>query len=94
MSDSKAASKIAMEALHSLLAMTMAEQLKNFRAKKEEPPASLLNVIRQFLKDNSIEADREKTVDNPDPLGILKKEFEFEDDESDDPQLTGSMFGG
>jgi len=40
-----------LEQLHSLMAKTLATMIK------EDPTASTLNVARQFLKDNNIEAE-------------------------------------
>ncbi len=59
------ASKAAMEALHGALAKTFKEILENGEvavdketgaAVKVTPGASTLNAVRQFLKDNGIEA--------------------------------------
>lgn len=60
------ASKAALEALHKALAETFKDILENGEtaidketgeAVKITPNASTLNAIRQFLKDNSIDAD-------------------------------------
>jgi hypothetical protein len=60
---SKAADKSRLEALHDLLATEMNNILKNGKivvvdgeATKVSPDAATLNAVRQFLKDNSIEA--------------------------------------
>jgi len=46
----KTASAQEMEELHSLLAATLAQLIR------EDPTASTLNVARQFLKDNGVES--------------------------------------
>ena len=61
-----------MQALHKLLAQTLAAQIKNGGVDENGnaiPPApALLSVARQFLKDNHIEATR----DNPDVQALKK----------------------
>jgi hypothetical protein len=65
---SRSASKVMMEALHKALAETFNDLLTNGRtvidketgeALKVPPDASTLNAVRQFLKDNGIEANAE-----------------------------------
>lgn len=73
-----AASKESLEALHSAIADKLTESIKEMPA-GEKGLAALLNVARQFVKDNGIEA-----VPTPgSPLGKLNdklKEFPFQPD--------------
>ncbi len=63
---SKAASKSALEELHDTLATVLTKALDG------EPNAALLNVARQFLKDNGIEA----VVVPGTPIAGLQKKVE------------------
>lgn len=83
-----AASSEFMDSLHNELAKVLLEQINKFRKSDEGVPASLLNVVRQFLKDNHVE----KMPGNPetDPLLLLGKEVDLEDEEED----FGSTYGG
>jgi len=69
-----AASKESLEDLHTKLATVLAEGITQ-RDEDGKLNASLINVARQFLKDNGIEA---KAVPGT-PLGVLKEAFPFAD---------------
>ncbi len=84
------ASKTEMEALHAVVAKTLREAIEKGGVDGEGNPvpvsASILNVARQFLKDNGIEA-----VPTPlSPTGRLAAAFPFkpESDELDTPDTT------
>lgn len=88
------ASKTVMEALHGALAGAFKDILENGKtaidketgeAVKVTPDASTLNAIRQFLKDNNIEAN----VENNDALASLARRslpFPTQTDEHGLPQ--------
>ncbi|KWS03760.1 hypothetical protein AZ78_1309 [Lysobacter capsici AZ78] len=77
---SKAASKGALEALHNKLATTLAEALDGLDA-SEKGTAAILNVARQFLKDNNVEAAPREGQ----PLGALaEKVAQFPFDPAED----------
>jgi hypothetical protein len=90
---SKASSK-AMEALHGALASTFKDILENGEvaidketgeAVKVTPQASTLNAIRQFLKDNKIEAADGANKDM-NALARMHLPFQSENDEFGLPQ--------
>jgi hypothetical protein len=56
--DKKTAKQEEMEALHTALARVLRERLGD-----DEVKAADLNVVRQFLKDNHVEADGRKNTD-------------------------------
>lgn len=70
---SKSAKKEALEMLHAALATSLAEKIR-----KGEVTAADLNVARQFLKDNHIEASPEPGS----PLDDLRKDLPFADPDS------------
>ena len=47
----------ALESLHELMATVMKEQLDASRTSEDGPAPAMLSVIRQFLKDNHVEAN-------------------------------------
>lgn len=75
----KRASSEAMGALHELLALTLAEAIKNpgvdESGNKLPPPAPILSVARQFLKDNHIEVADPADVTSP--IGSLASALPF-----------------
>lgn len=72
---SKRASDKALADLHIKLAEVLKDALA-FKDEEGKPNPALLNVARQFLKDNKIEAEAPKGS----PLGDLADLPEFEDD--------------
>ena len=75
MSKNKTASNEALGELHNTLANTLTEAL-SARDENGKPIAALLNVARQFLKDNGIES----TAPPGSPLGDLADMPVFEDE--------------
>jgi len=69
----KSASKSALQALHEMLAEVFLEDLRESRASGIPLPASNLNAIRQFLKDNDITASVEA-----EDMATLRDEFKDE----------------
>jgi hypothetical protein len=69
MSSADRASRETMEALHGLLASTLSSEIDAARGAEDKKGfASLLNVARQFLKDNGVEVGKE---DRAERLGAL-----------------------
>lgn len=67
-----------MNELHGQLAKTLKEQIQELSAAEDKKGlAAILNVSRQFLKDNGIES--KITSDNP--LGNLVKNLPFPDEQ-------------
>lgn len=89
-----AASKDLMSRLHEALATEMSKMLdEGVTAKDEEgnivklsPSPSTMNVIRQFLKDNNIEADLAKS--KPLQSVVAKLPFEGEDNVHQFPSVS------
>ena len=69
----RSAKKEALEDLHAALAKSLADKIK-----KGEVTAADLNVARQFLKDNHIEASAEPGS----PLDDLRRDLPFADADS------------
>jgi len=71
-----AATEAALSALHGELAAAFKDMLeaRDESGKRLVPPAQVLNVIRQFLKDNGIEADRGRSK----VLDDLSKDLPFD----------------
>ena len=65
-----------LQALHEAFTEVCIEVVKTAKSKPEEIGASALSVVRQFLKDNHIEA---KVVPGS-PLDELTKDYPFEND--------------
>jgi hypothetical protein len=71
MSSADRASRKTMEALHGLLASTLSSEIDAARGAEDKKGfASLLNVARQFLKDNGVEVSKQ---DRAERLGVLAK---------------------
>ena len=74
--------KEVLEDLHSELAKTLkkfvTKQYKDEDGKEAPPPAAILNVARQFLKDNNIDAIPAEGS----PLGELKQALPFKGDDA------------
>ena len=79
-----------MQQLHEALAKVLKDQIEakqvDAEGKPLPPSASILNVARQFLKDNGIES---KAVPGS-PLGRLVEVYPFEGDMSSPPLLQPS----
>lgn len=78
MTKTKRASEAALAELHAELAGTLKKAVQ-FRDENGQPVAALLNVARQFLKDNKIEAEAPPGS----PLRDLADLPEFEDEMPD-----------
>lgn len=78
-----AATEAALSALHGELAAAFKDMLeaRDESGKRLVPPAQVLNVIRQFLKDNGIEADRGTMS----ALAALSKDLPFDGEEYTPP---------
>lgn len=78
-----AATEAALSALHGELAAAFKDMLeaRDESGKRLVPPAQVLNVIRQFLKDNGIEADR-RTMS---ALAALSHDLPFDGEEYTPP---------
>lgn len=70
----KRASEAALSELHAELAQVLTKAVQ-FKDENGQPQAALLNVARQFLKDNKIEAEAPKGS----PLGDLAELPVFDD---------------
>lgn len=74
------ATRIDLGDLHDLLAKSLREQINAYKASGEPMPASFVKEVREFLKDNDIEAIA--TV-NPDLKAINRDvNYGFDEDEA------------
>lgn len=82
------ASNDALASLHDKMAEVMADQLENGvkvltkdgQVEVIPPNAALLNVVRQFLRDNGVEVDPEQPSEPMVNLGTAMKQLNDEDD--------------